>query len=68
MLYLEIIILCSLFFILCYLGTGTDEKNLRSYDSYPNEVQKRIREIDEYSGKFKERNVYVTFFQTSCSF
>lgn len=62
MLYLEIIILCTLFFILCYLGTGTDEKNLRSYDSYPNEVQKRIREIDEYNGKFKERNVCVTFF------
>lgn len=62
MLYLEIIILCSLFFILCYLGTGTDEKNLKSYDSYPNEAQKRIREIDEYNGKFKERNGYVTFF------
>lgn len=62
MLYLEIIILCSLFFILCYFGTGTDEKNLKSYDSYPNEVQKRIREIDEYNGKFKERNGYVTFF------
>ena len=62
MLYLEITILCTLFFILCYLGTGTDEKNLKSYDSYSNEVQKRIREIDEYSGKFKERNAYVTFF------
>ena len=62
MLYLEIIILCSLFFILCYLSTGTDEKNLKSFDSYPNEVQKLIREIDEYNGKFKERNAYVTFF------
>ena len=51
MLYLEIIILCSLFFILCYLSTGTDEKNLKSFDSYPNEVQKLIREIDEYNGK-----------------
>ena len=49
MIYLEIIILCTLFFILCYLGTGTDEKNLKSYDSYPNEVQKLIREINEYS-------------------
>lgn len=62
MIYLEIIILCTLFFILCYLGTGTDEKNLKSYDSYPNEVQKLIREIDEYSGKFKERNKYIVFF------
>ena len=62
MIYLEIIILCTLFFILCYLGTGTDEKNLKSYDSYPNEVQKLIREINEYSGKFKERNKYIVFF------
>ena len=62
MIYLEIIILCTLFFILCYLGTGTDEKNLKSYDSYPYEVQKLIREINEYSGKFKERNKYIVFF------
>lgn len=61
MLIIEIIILCTLFFLICYLGTGTDEKNLKSYDSYPDEVQRRIREVDEYKGKFRERNKACTW-------
>ena len=54
MLLIEIVILCSAFFALCFLGTGTDEKNLRNYRFYPDEVQKRIKEIEEYQGKYKE--------------
>lgn len=54
MLLIEIVILCSVFFALCFLGTGTDEKNLRNYRFYPDEVQKRIKEIEEYQGKYKE--------------
>lgn len=62
MLIIEIIILCTVFFVLCFLGTGTDEKNLKSYASYPDEVQKRIREVDEYQGKYHEANKLVTWF------
>lgn len=62
MLIIEIIILCTVFFTLCFLGTGTDEKNLKSYASYPDEVQKRIREVDEYQGKFLEANKLATWF------
>ena len=62
MLIIEIIILCTVFFALCFLGTGTDEKNLKSYASYPDEVQKRIREVDEYQGKFHEANKLATWF------
>ena len=62
MLIIEIIILCAIFFALCYLGTGTDEKNLKSYASYPDEVQRRIREVDEYQGKFSEANKLATWF------
>ena len=54
MLIIETAFICFVFFGLCFLGTGTDDKNLRSYSSYPDEVQKRIREIDEYQGKYKE--------------
>lgn len=61
MLIIEIIILCTLFFLICYLGTGTDEKNLKSYDSYPDEVQRRVREVDEYKGKFCERSKLITW-------
>lgn len=62
MLIIEIIILCTIFFALCFLGTGTDEKNLKSYASYPDEVQKRIREADEYLGKYHEANKLATWF------
>ena len=61
MLIIEIIILCAAFFALCYLGTGTDEKNLKSYASYPDEVQRRIREADEYQGKYHEANKLNTW-------
>ena len=62
MLIIELVILCVIFFALCFLGTGTDEKNLKSYASYPDEVQKRIRETQEYQGKYHEANKLVTCF------
>lgn len=61
MLLIETVILCSAFFGLCFLGTGTDEKNLRNYMSYPDEVQKRIKEIEEYQGKYKETGRFVVW-------
>lgn len=61
MLLIELIILCLIFFVLCFLGTGTDEKNLRNYDSYPDELQSKIKEIVDYQGKFKERSKISTF-------
>ena len=61
MLLIEMIILCSVFFGLCFSGTGTDEKNLRNYISYPDEVQKRIKEIEEYRGKFKETSRFAAW-------
>ncbi|WIK89221.1 ABC transporter permease [Varibaculum cambriense] len=54
MLLIEIVILCAAFFGVCYLGTGTDQRNLKNYSSYPVKVQNRIQEIAEYRGKFKE--------------
>ena len=61
MLLIETVILCSAFFGLCFLGTGTDKKNLRNYMSYPDEVQKRIKEIEEYQGKYKETGSFVVW-------
>lgn len=57
----ETIILCAVLFLLCFLGTGTDAKNLKSYSSYPNEVQNKIKGIAEYQGKFKESSKAVSF-------
>ena len=61
MLLPETVILCSAFFVFCFLGTGTDEKNLRNYMSYPDEVQKRIQEIEEYRGKYRETSKFATW-------
>ena len=61
---IETVILCIAFFLICFWGTGTDNKNLKSYSSYPDEVQNRIKSIAEYQGKFKESNKVVTFIIT----
>ncbi|BFT65909.1 ABC transporter permease [Parvimonas parva] len=57
----ETVILCIVFFLLCYIGTGTDDKNLKSYSSYPDEVQAQINNILEYQGKFNKHNKFITF-------
>ena len=48
-------------FLLCFGGTGTDDKNLKSYSSYPDKVQNQIKEIIEYQGRFKESNKIIVF-------
>lgn len=63
MVLIELLILCLIFFILCYLATGTDEKNLKNYMSYPDEVQAKIKRIGDYKGKFKEPSKTSTFIE-----
>lgn len=38
------VVLYGIFFMMCYLSTGTDKKNLNGLRSYPDEVQKRVYE------------------------
>ena len=52
------IILYGLFFLMCYLGTGSDEKNLGGFRSYPDEVQKRVYQ-DEVLGKLAPKKTSV---------
>lgn len=58
---IETAALCIIFFAMCYWGTGTDDKNLKSYSSYPDEVQNRIKSISEYQGKYKESSKSAVF-------
>lgn len=58
---IETTALCIVFFLLCFLGTGTDEKNLKNYSSYPDEVQNLINEIAEYRGRYKEHSKAAVF-------
>ncbi len=61
MIFIFLFILCLIFFGLCFLGTGTDVKNLKNYMSYPDEVQAKIKRIGDYQGKFKEASKTSTF-------
>ncbi len=40
---LETICLCLAFWGICYLGTGTDEKNLKGLSAYPDEIQGQVK-------------------------
>lgn len=51
----------SVLFILYFLGTGTDDKNLKSFSSYPDEVQTLIRNNEDYRAKVKTTNKCVAF-------
>ena len=52
------IILCGAFFMMCYLATGTDKKNLAGFHSYPDEVQKCVYQ-DEKLGKSVPKKIPV---------
>ena len=53
MLVIETVILCSAFYVLCFLGTGTDEKNLRNYRSYCMET-----ELENGSGNYLNQYLF----------
>ena len=41
---ITIIVFCFFYWFCCFLGTGTDKKNLLGLRSYPDSVQKAVRE------------------------
>ena len=43
LLCLETIALCLVFWVLCWLGTGSDQKNLKSFSAYPDEIQRIVK-------------------------
>lgn len=55
------VVLCLLFWGSCYMGTGTDKKNIGGFRSYPDEVQNRVYQ-DEVLGKMipKKRSASIT--------
>lgn len=61
MLIIEIVILCTLFWGICYFNTGSDEKNIKNFSSYPNEVQNVIKENSILNKKIKNINPLVAF-------
>ena len=44
-----IVIFCLLYWVSCYAGTGTDQKNMKGLRSYPVQVQELVRKNEELS-------------------
>lgn len=61
MLMIEVFILCVLFFLICYSNTGSDEKNIKSFSSYPNVIQNIVRENAILNDKIKATNPLISF-------
>ena len=40
---LVVIGFCFLFWLICYANTGSDEKNMRGFRSYPKEVRELVK-------------------------
>ena len=64
----EALILCLLFWLICYLGTGTDEKNVKSFRSYPDAVQSMLKADDRLKGKIPGTGPVAVFFSTVLTF
>ncbi|WP_053468564.1 hypothetical protein [Clostridium sp. L74] len=60
-LLIESIVLCLIFFVLCFLGTGNDEKNIKSFESYPDEIQSIIINNDRLKNKIVMKSPYISF-------
>ncbi len=56
------IILYGLFFGMCYLGTGGDKKNMKSFYSYPDAVQIKIRQNNDLSKMIPVKPSYLKSF------
>ena len=61
LLLVELTVLSAVFWILCYLGTGTDEKNIKSFASYPDKIQELVRKDHALSKSIKESSATKTF-------
>ena len=57
-----IIVIYGLFFLMCYLGTGTTKKNMKSFYSYPDIIQEKIRTNDKLSGMIPKKSSYLASF------
>lgn len=61
LLIIECMIICLIMWLICFLSTGTDEKNLIGLRSYPVEIQEIIRNNEKYKNKVKQTNMTKVF-------
>lgn len=61
LLIIELAVLCSLFWAICYLNTGGDERNIKNYSSYPDKVQRIVEENPALREKIKVKSQFISF-------
>ncbi len=49
LLWFQLIVLCPLLFLICYLGTGSDEENIRTHGSMSASSNRSISRKQKYS-------------------
>lgn len=54
------IIVCLIFWGICFLHTGGDDKNIKAYGTYPDEVQEYVKNNTALSEKIEKANVLVS--------
>lgn len=57
---LFIVIFCLLFFYGCFKNTGSDEKNMRGFRSYPKIVKDKVRQDKELSKIAPKEDPYIS--------
>ena len=60
-LLIEGVFLCIVFWGVCWLGTGSDEKNIRNFSSYPRAVQKIVSTRPELAKKILQQSPVAVF-------
>lgn len=61
LLIIESITICLIMWLICFLATGTYEKNLIGLRSYPVEIQEMIKANEKYKNKVKLQNLIKIF-------
>ncbi len=59
--FVKTVCLCLVFWGFCYLGTGTDEKNLKGLSAYPDVIQKHVKADPVLGSKVKSVSPFLSF-------
>ena len=57
----ECVVFCLLMGTMCFLGVGNDEKNIKSFRSYPDELQELLQKDENYKNKIKTVSPVASF-------
>ena len=68
MFFIITIILCLVFWLICYLGTGSDEKNIKSIASYPDAIQNLVKKDPVLGPKVKINKALTVFISNLITF